>query len=289
MQCTACRKIISSGNYKKIDDKKYHSDCVICWHCKNPVTKYLMAEEKFFHRDCMQSMPPSTLNYKCSCCDANLDEEETYVAITSSFGKLCKNHHPWVCSGCGHIISGEGAYYTIGSEKYHDHCYTCEHCKEHASSSPFHTVGKKIFHDVCLKAMPSTILNLKCTFEGCGSTLNSEETYAAVKGKDGHLCSHHHPSKCYGCKGILSETHSIIGDKKYHKECVKCYYCKEHVNKFFSLEEKLFHESCIKSMPATILNLICAHVGCKAKLNTEETARAILGNHGKLCAKHHPM
>lgn len=77
-------------------DKSYHSECFVCYKCRQPLSGYFEAEGNFF---CEEDYKQYTI--------------ETNQAV--------------ICNACKQII--EGQYLKVDDNPYHPACFSCSECR----------------------------------------------------------------------------------------------------------------------------------------------------------------
>lgn len=160
------------------------------------------------------------------------------------------------CAGC-HKVFKDGDETTVWEgKKYHKACVTCAKCEEPIEKGGTTVNGERLcdtcfnsqFCDKCGKVLKGMVTIIdgkryhpKCfTCEKCNKPL--EGNYGKVDGKNvcGECLKKEKDSAgvCAQCQLPLKGAFVKVGpDLKFHRECLKCAYCKEPLRSFHKDEE----------------------------------------------------
>lgn len=178
--CANCLKPIKDvSNRVCVQGKNYHSDCITCHHCKEPLAR----KGKIFQKDGVIYCSTDYLNFfsrrcttcgdhitgrcvtvndesyhaeclKCSICTVRLDK---YICIAGHL--RCSAHAddatpPFPCSFCARSIESDPM--AFAGRKYHSDCFKCRSCGVALSKMDARLKGDRLVCQPCLM-IPDTV------------------------------------------------------------------------------------------------------------------------------------
>jgi len=197
-------------------DKKWHPECFVCQHCKEPFN----AEEGFVEEN---EMP-----YHEKCLNI-LDEQEAAGGDLNASGGLnsSKPGSVCLCAGCGENIIGKRM--SALEKKWHPECFVCGHCRQPFNADEgFVEMDEAPYHDACLDELDEI------------RAKEEEERLQAQRLAEAPTCG--------GCgKPVVGKRMSAM-NQKWHPECFLCKHCNKPfgpTDGFVEGDDGAYHESCL--------------------------------------------
>lgn len=251
--CEECKETFPEGRFFPHEDKPYcrahHLElfCSKCGVCKEAVENGLKFHEQTYHKDC----------FACRDCSVNLADRST-VEIAEDGHLYCeedffKRFGP-KCPVCSEVL--EGKVVQALDKSYHQKCFVCNSCKEELSKfvedkkenpgdvycpdcfadkfSPKHpcsACGEDINHKDQMKAFDLYWHKdcLKCSL--CKRAFGADESMFNI---NSHLfCEEHYRhtlARCGRCVEVITGKMLLVGDEKFHPECLICEICECELN-----------------------------------------------------------
>jgi len=128
--CANCGGTLKNQQVMEVNGKEYHPRCFVCFQCKKPLTGQLLTVQgKYYHPVCLS----------CKHCNTNLQGKQ-FVVNPQNNQVYCPEHARLKstipgsglqqCAGCTLSLSGADGIVNALNEKWHKHCFVCEHCRE---------------------------------------------------------------------------------------------------------------------------------------------------------------
>jgi len=210
--CAHCGGTLKGSQIMEIGDKEFHPRCFACFACKKPLTgQMLTVADKYFHPGCLT----------CKHCGSKL-ENKSFVVNPTNHQAYCPEHARLTsqtagagvlkCGGCLAAISGKESVINALGEKWHQHCFVCENCKETLVGKQTVVQNKKPYCEKCFE----TLFRTKCV--GCDKVIDGQ---VMEIDSDGVSLSYH--PTCFRCSTC---NKSLKGIPFYVRD--NAVYCETH-------------------------------------------------------------
>ena len=269
--CGECKSKIGS------DNKEFYVDASKKKYCQACVKKYSSSNKGFKPTAFTAIMFISGELPKCSQCSRQFNNNESSYSSKENDQLYCEDcftkSNSKTCGACPNPIRDGSSYVQFQEKNYHFECFICVECKNKigSDSKEFYMESmnnNRKYCEPCVRKLTNANKNSKTTkwtaivfYESnsvpscneCKRRLSNNEPFYLGKDEKPYCvaCFTKLNSKtCNGCRKNIAPNEATLslGDRVFHKPCLKCYKCSKVLNvtdKIYPKDGKFSCEKCV--------------------------------------------